>query len=102
MGVVGNVQVTAGVLQFLSFHCGGVCDCTGNSCCVAVSVISSGSGVEVHVNVQMTAVVLQFLSVPEGAGVQEPGASPAGGCAWNLPPRAQLPEAAPTLFRHHG
>ena len=53
-------------------------------------------------NVQTTAVVLQFLSVPEGAGVQEPGESPAGGCAWNLPPRAQLPEAAPAHFCRHG
>ena len=54
------------------------------------------------VNVQVTAVVLQLLSFPEGAGVQEPGASPAGGCAWNLPPCAQLSEAAPALFRRHG
>ena len=63
VGVVVTVEVTAVVLQFLSFHCGGGCDCTGdsfcvcsfrfvsfhegggcectgNSCCVAVSVIS--------------------------------------------------------------
>ena len=58
--------------------------------------------VGVVVNVQVTAVVLQLLSFPEGAGVQEPGASPAGGCAWNLPPCAQLSEAAPALFRRHG
>ena len=43
MGVVVNVQVTAVVLQFLSFHEGGGrggCECTGDSCCVAASVIS--------------------------------------------------------------
>ena len=81
VGVVVNVQATAFVFA------------VSDLCHFMKGVV---------VNVQATAVVLQFLSVPEGAGVQEPGASPAGGCAWNLPPRAQLPEAAPALFRHHG
>ena len=42
-GVVVTVQATAVVLQFLSFHeggGGGGCECTGDSCCVAASVIS--------------------------------------------------------------
>ena len=39
MGVVVNAQVTAVGLQLLSFHCGGGCECTGDSCWVAASVI---------------------------------------------------------------
>ena len=62
-----NAQVTAVGLQLLSFHCGGGCECTGDSCCVAVSDLCHFMK-GVFVTVQATAVVLQFLSFREGSG----------------------------------
>ena len=65
--MVVNAQVTAVVLQFLSFHCGGGCECTGDSFCVcSFRFVSFHEGVVV--NVQATAGVLQFLSFREGSG----------------------------------
>ena len=68
--VVVTVQVTAVVLQLLSFSKAvvlGGCECTGNNCWVAVSVILWGWWWG-WLYVQLTAVVLQFLSFREGSG----------------------------------
>ena len=68
--VVVTVQVTAVVLQLLSFSKAvvlGGCECTGDNCWVAVSVILWGWWWG-WLYVQLTAVVLQFLSFREGSG----------------------------------